>query len=203
MPKRIGNARVLTDIKLGMRLKMHILGEVAAQPQMACTVGVSLVESATELERLRGRASQAWPEEYNRKEVEIGLNVMFPHIFEATFAVKPEEADVLLRDLHIPASMVVGHRKRAAGRTALLVFLARLRTGQSLESLGLILHMNPKRISEICTTMVGFCFVDGGTSRHNCIHLRTGCQAMRLQFGGAPAYKVWRSLVFLIAPSGL
>ena len=158
MPKRIGNARVITDKRLGIMLKLQILGLVAAQPHMLAIVGASLLDSFADLERLQERSSQAWPEEYNQKEVDLALGAAFPHVFEATFAIRLEEVDVLLRELHVPESMVVGHRKRASGKTAMLVFLARLRQGQSHESLGLILHMNPKRVSEICTTMVSWLF---------------------------------------------
>ena len=162
MPKRIGSARMVTDKRLGIMLKLQILGLVAAQPRMAAIVGASLSDSMADLRELRKRSSQAWPEEYNKKEVDLALGATFPHVFEATFAVRLDEVDVLARELRIPDSMVVGHRKRASGKTAMLVLLARLRQGQSLESLGLILHMNPKRVSEICTTMVAWTFHNWG-----------------------------------------
>jgi hypothetical protein len=162
MPKRIGNARATTDKRLGVLLKLQILGLVVAQPQLVAIVVTSLAESYAELQRLKARASQAWPEEYNNKEVELGSAALFPHVFEATFAIRVEEVDILLTELRIPESMVAGHRKRVSGRSALLVLLARLRQGQSQHSLGLILHMNPKRISEICTTMVAWMFQKWG-----------------------------------------
>ena len=162
MPKRIGNARLVTDKRLGILLKLRILGEVAAQPHLLAIVGASLSDSFADLQQLKERSSQAWPEEYNKKEVELAHGAAFPHVFEATFAIRFDEVGILLRELRIPESMVVGHRKRASGRTALLVLLARLRQGQSLESLGLILQMNPKRVSEICTTMVAWTFQNWG-----------------------------------------
>ena len=131
MPKRIGNARETTDKRLGILLKLQILGLVAAQPHLVAIVGASLADSYAELQRLKARAFQAWPEEYNNKEVEIAYGAAFPHVFEATFAIRLEEVDVFLTELRIPDSMVVGHRKRVSGRTALLVVLARLRQGQS------------------------------------------------------------------------
>ena len=153
---------MVTDKRLGILLKLRILGEVAAQPHLLAIVGASLSDSFADLQQLKERSSQAWPEEYNKKEVELAHGAAFPHVFEATFAIRFDEVGILLRELRIPESMVVGHRKRASGRTALLVLLARLRQGQSLESLGLILQMNPKRVSEICTTMVAWTFQNWG-----------------------------------------
>ena len=129
MPKRIGNARLVTDKRLGILLKLRILGEVAAQPHLLAIVGASLSDSFADLQQLKERSSQAWPEEYNKKEVELAHGAAFPHVFEATFAIRFDEVGILLRELRIPESMVVGHRKRASGRTALLVLLARLRQG--------------------------------------------------------------------------
>ena len=89
MPKRIGNARATTDKRLGVLLKLQILGLVVAQPQLVAIVVTSLAESYAELQRLKARASQAWPEEYNNKEVELGSAALFPHVFEATVSSKP------------------------------------------------------------------------------------------------------------------
>ena len=102
---------MITDKRLGIMLKLQILGLVAAQPHMLAIVGASLLDSFADLERLQERSSQAWPEEYNQKEVDLALGAAFPHVFEATFAIRLEEVDVMLRELYFPESMVVGDRK--------------------------------------------------------------------------------------------
>jgi hypothetical protein len=91
MPRRTGGAREVTDAKRAMRVRLLLLGRVAMQPHLAAIVCRSTAHAHRELARLRKRVSQAWPPEYNEKEVDVAWAVAWPHIFEATFVVKPDE----------------------------------------------------------------------------------------------------------------
>ena len=164
MPRLVGNARSITD---AARAVVAISGTcvlLAAFPACLLEVVLPALVEAVRIEKCeRARASQAWHDMYgNYYSLDHEIEMEFNPMFRATFRMNREDFQELRAKLGIPLTMRTRCDKRFTGTTGLLVLLARMGSPATLETLGKVLRMNPKRISAIANTMVRWMYAKWG-----------------------------------------
>lgn len=158
MPLRLGTARQIANAITVVNGLVAALSISTAAPGLVHVL-LPLVFAASERAKaLQSRKLQSWPVELSRREVDVAREAAFPHVFYCCFGLSPEDFHQLHDAFDLPQRIRTRCKKACTSQTALLVLLARLRSSSSLETLGRSIRMNPKRISAVCTTTVGWLY---------------------------------------------
>ena len=156
MPRLVGTARSITDARRAVAAIAGTCALLAAFPACLLEVVLPALVEAVRIEKYEtARASQSWHDMYgNNHSLDFEIEMEFNPMFRSTFRMRREHFQELRSKLGIPLTMTTRCRKKFTGTTGLLVLLARMGSPATLETLGKVLKMNPKRISAISNTMV-------------------------------------------------
>jgi hypothetical protein len=148
--RRVGNGRKHVDTIFGLKTIAVIFAASFRKLPLASVCLPHLIGHLRIYQRLRQRASRAWPAHPSLTNLNLENESVNERLFHDTYRMKPADFGEILEALHLPTIMMYPNRgTKFTWTTGLLVLLARLGIAGALHGLGRKLRTNPGRISKI------------------------------------------------------